>query len=254
VSLWRKTMSKVKFWFRGLCLAGMILAPSVMASDETIPLLEAGTQTYSNVTVTSKTSRYIIVSHAHGMSSIKLKDLSDDVLKQLGYAVEPPPAPKQKPGAVLFATVASDPRFKGIQEKVAQEAQDRLRELGPQFLMGILAGLGVLYLFACYCCMSICKKVGQEPGVLVWLPILKVFPMLRAAGMSGWWFIALLLPVLFPVAAVLWCVKICQARGKSGWLGVLLLLPLTNIFTFLYLAFADGASEKEATSGRITFD
>ena len=106
------------------------MAPSVLAGEETIPLLEAGTQTFSNVTVTSKTSRYIIVSHSQGMSSIKLKDLSDDVLKQLGYAVEPPPPPKPKPGAVLFATVTSDPRIKGIQEKVAQEAQDRLRELG----------------------------------------------------------------------------------------------------------------------------
>src|SRR5207249_4676934 len=115
--------------------------------------------------------------------------------KQLGYAVEPPPAPKPKPGAALLATITSDPRVKGVQEKVVQEAQDRLRELGPQFLMGILAGLGVLYLFACYCAMLVCKKVGQEPGVLVWIPILQVFPMLRAAGMSGWWFVALLLPV-----------------------------------------------------------
>jgi len=248
-------MNNVKIWFRGLCLAGTILlASSVLAGDEIIPSLEVGTQTYSNVTVTSKTSRYIIVSHAQGMSSIKLKDLSDDVLKQLGYAVEPPPAPKPKPGAALLATITSDPRVKEVQEKVVQEAQDRMRELGPQFLMGILAGLGALYLFGCFCAMLICKKVGQEPGVLVWIPIFQVFPMLRAAGMSGWWFVALLLPVISLVATILWCVKICQARGKSSWLGLLLFLPVTNIFTFLYLAFADGASEKEETSGRITFD
>jgi len=72
--------------------------------------------------------------------------------------------------------------------------------------------------------------------------------------MSGWWFVALLLPVISLVATILWCVKICQARGKSSWLGLLLLLPVTNIFTFLYLAFADGASEKEDAPGRITFD
>jgi uncharacterized membrane protein YhaH (DUF805 family) len=102
--------------------------------------------------------------------------------------------------------------------------------------------------------MLICKKIGQEPGVLVWIPILQVFPMLRAAGMSAWWFVALLLPVLSFVATILWCVKICRARGKSSWLGLLLLLPVTNLFTFLYLAFADGSDENEAAPGKITFD
>jgi hypothetical protein len=135
-----------------------------------------------------------------------------------------------------------------MQEKFTQEAQERFRQLDPRLVQGALAVLGLLYLFFCYCSMLICKKTGQEPGVLVWIPIIQTFPLLKAAGMSAWWFL------LVPVATICWCVKICRARGKSSWLGLFLLLPVTNVFTYLYLAFADGGNEKEATPERITFD
>ena len=100
-----------------------------------------------------------------------------------------------------------------------------------------------VYLFYCYCCILICRKAGHPPGVLVWLPLLKLLPMLRAAGMSRWWFLAFFVPVLNLVPAILWCFKIAKARGKSVWIGVLLLFPVTNLFAFLYLAFSDGAAD-----------
>ena len=92
--------------------------------------------------------------------------------------------------------------------------------------------------------MLICRKTGNPPGVLVWVPVLQLFPMLRAAGMSGWWFLAYFVPLLNLVPPILWSLKIAKARGKSVWVGVLLLLPVTNLFAFLYLAFSDGASAK----------
>src|SRR5258708_3901380 len=111
-----KTMSKLEIFCRGvILLAGAILlAPSLVRAQETMAVLEAGSQTYSNVTVTSKTPRYIIVSHAQGLSSIKLKDLSEDVLKQLGYEVAPPVA-KPKP-RFLAPKLALVPRIKEMQE------------------------------------------------------------------------------------------------------------------------------------------
>jgi hypothetical protein len=63
--------------------------------------------------------------------------------------------------------------------------------------------------------------------------------------MSGWWFLALLVPLLNLVASVLWCFNIVKARGKSIWVGVLLLLPVTSPFAFLYLAFSNGAPPDE---------
>ena len=64
--------------------------------------------------------------------------------------------------------------------------------------------------------------------------------MLRAAGMSGWWFLAYFVPLLNLVPLILWPLKIAKARGKSVWVGVLLLLPVINLFAFLYLAFSNG--------------
>src|SRR3954447_6848327 len=86
-----------------VCCPGFILGAALLflttlflRAEETFPVLQVGSQTYSNVTVTSKTSRYIVIMHSQGLTSIKLKELSQEVLHGLGYNVEPPaPAPKK---------------------------------------------------------------------------------------------------------------------------------------------------------------
>ena len=115
---------------------------------------------------------------------------------------------------------------------------------GPALLYAMGGVLLLLHLFQCYCLMLICRKAGHPPGLLVWIPVLQIFPMLRAAGMSGWWVLAFCVPVLNVVAWVLWCLNIAKARGKSVWVGVLLFLPITNLFAFLYLAFSDRMPSK----------
>jgi hypothetical protein len=99
--------------------------------------------------------------------------------------------------------------------------------------------------------MLICQKTGQEPGVLVWLPVFNVFPLLRAAGMSPWWFLASFVPVLNLVAYILWCVNIAKARAKTLWTAIFLLLPLTNLLAFLYLAFSGSGGRKKNENRRI---
>ena len=92
-------------------------------------------------------------------------------------------------------------------------------------------------------------EAGTQPGAIVWLPILQFISLLRAARMSGWWFLALFVPLLNVVIGIVWCFKIAKARGKSAWVGLLLLLPITSFFAFLYLVFSDRApgNEKRAT-------
>jgi len=220
--------------------------------DEKFAVLAAGSETYSNVTVTTKKSKYIMITHAGGMATIKLKDLSKDTLRDLGYVVDPPPKAKSKP-ELLAEQVAADPRIKQLQETARTEIVERWQRLDPRVIQAVLAGVGLLYLFFCYCNMLICKKAGQQPGVLVWIPVLQTFPMLKAAGMSAWWFVLLIVPVTGIIVGILWCVKICKARAKPSWLAVCLLLPVTNLFAYLYLAFADGP-KKDPSQERITFD
>ena len=118
--------------------------------------------------------------------------------------------------------------------------------VGPTLILAVLGIALLIYLFHCYCCMLICRKTGNPPGILVWLPVLQLFPLLRAAGMSGWWFLAYFVPVLNIVAQILWCFNIAKARGKSAWVGrSCCSCPITNLFAFLYLAFSNGASEEE---------
>ena len=233
----------------------LIMVPgTVGAAEEKYNVLQIGTQTYSNVTVTTKAKQYIFLVHSGGMASIKVSQIPPNVLEKLGYA-----APTSKVAsniAVVWAkgeiAKINTPHLKELEKQIGQKWHGKppagLSAMGLVGLRLIFAVLGIvllLYLFQCYCLMLICRKAGHPPGILIWLPVVQVFPMLRAAGMSGWWFLALLVPVLNFVASVLWCLNIAKARGKSVWVGVLLFLPVTNLFALLYLAFSDGASAGE---------
>ncbi len=236
--------ARCSFFGVALCLSS-----SLLGAELTFPSLVVGSQTYSNVTVTSKTPRYVIISHARGMASLKLKDLSEDVLTQLGYKVTPSVAKTQ---SFLPGKIALDPRLKEMGEKGVKQIKEQFQELDPMLLEGTLAGLVLLYFLLSYCGMLICQKAGHSPGGLIWVPVLQIVPLLKAAGMSAWWILLWLVPGINIVAIAFWCAKICKGRGKSAWLGIFLFLPATNLFTFLYLAFADG-EEEEQRPLKITF-
>ena len=231
----------------------------VGATEETFDVLRIGTQLYTNVTVTSKTKTYIFILHAGGMTSIKIVELSDDVREKLGYVV----AEKLKTrtnSAVAWAT-AEVAKLSGTQiGQVRKQLEHKWRtnkSAGVPTLpfllslarsplgLAVLTGFLFLYVFQCYCCRLICQKTGKPPGILIWLPVLQLFPLLRAAGMSAWWLVAYLIPVLNLMAQILWSVNIAKARGKSGWVALFLILPPTSLFAFLYLAFSDGARAPE---------
>lgn len=108
--------------------------------------------------------------------------------------------------------------------------------LGLLFALGI--GLG-LYIFFCYCCKRICEKTGHTPGVLIWIPIVNMLPLLEAAGMAAWMILLMLIPFVNLVIVVMMWAKICQARRKSPWLVLLLLIPLVNVVFIPYLAFSE---------------
>ncbi len=117
-----------------------------------------------------------------------------------------------------------------------------MEESSSSGIGGLIGGLVALvffigvYVFFCYCLKLICEKAGHQPGVLIWIPIVQLVPLLTVAGLPIWFIILLLIPIVgFVVYIVMW-VKICQARGKSGALVILaILLP---IVFFPYLAFS----------------
>jgi hypothetical protein len=243
-------------WLAWLALAVLLIPFRGIAgtADERFDVLQIGTQTYSNVTVTTKAKQYVFLLHSAGMASIKVSQLPPDVLDKLGYAA---PAPKVTTNtAVVWAkreiAKINTPQVRELGKQMEQkwrgQATAKLTAMhltGPALIYVVLGIALLLYLFQSYCFMLICRKTGQRPGILVWLPAVQFFPLLRAAGMSAWWFLGFCVPGLNIVAGVMWCFNIAKARGKSVWVAVLLLLPFTSLFAFLYLAFSNGGSPGE---------
>src|SRR5438552_68822 len=66
------------------------------AADETFATLSVGKTTYTNVTVLNKTRTDVFLSHAHGMASIKVRDLDPSTQIRLGYQLEQPKQTKME--------------------------------------------------------------------------------------------------------------------------------------------------------------
>ena len=207
--------------------------------------LKTETQTYSNVVVTSKTATHIFITHRLGMAGLKVRSLEPAVRKQLGYQ-EQLAAPRRS-GLFLAGEVMIPAQAREVERKLAQFIPRGHEEVIPR-LLPLLApiALGFHLLFS-YCLMLICRKAGTVPGPAVWLPIVQVFPLLRAAKMSGWWFLLALLPMVNLLVFVRWSINMCQIRRKSQWLALFLVLPFTNFFALLYLAFSNGEPKEESS-------
>lgn len=105
-------------------------------------------------------------------------------------------------------------------------------------LIAFVFAVGI-YVFVCYCAKVICEKAGHQPGVLIWIPIANLIPLLTVAKLPIWFIILLLIPLVNVVVGIIMWVKICQARGKPGWLVIMLFIPLINIAFLPYLAFSE---------------
>lgn len=223
------------------------------AIEETFPTLQIGTRVYKNVTVTTKAKNYVFILHSSGMENIKVGDLPEDIRLKLGYV---PDASRSQKTSNWARDRMADFHIGDVkatelnaQKKWHEQSAivfERVRALDHKLCGAILGGLLLLHLCFCFCCMLICQKAGKEPGILIWLPLLQIFPLLRAAGMSAFWAIAYLLVVPGIIAQIIWCFKIASARGKSPLVGFSLLLPVISFFAFLYLAFSESAAAEPA--------
>lgn len=247
-------------WTILFCVLAFATVFSATATDETFPTLTIGDKTFTNVLVLNKTRSDVFISHSKGMASYKVKELPEDVQLKLGYQVEQPRSAKAASKAKEMLKAAdlsrfeADPRLKEIQEQLVAKTREITQKMDPAMKWGILGGVVLVYLVFCGLCCSICMKSATPPASvigLVWLPLLKQIPLLKAAGMSPWWFLANFVPVLPLIMFVVWSFKIAQARGKHVLVGLLLLLPVTNIFAFFYLALS-ASNAPESNSGVIS--
>ena len=228
-------------------------AISTAATEQTFDVLQIGTHTYRNVTVTTKSKKYIFIIHSTGMENIKLADVPPEIRTKLGYdAMASEEASKAGSSSLSSWTKQTVgklhlPQVKEIQRQLRSGGPASLAtiNLGRNFTLVLVGSVVLLYMLICYCGFLICEKTGNRAGVLVWIPVIQLIPLLRAAGMSPAWFLAFLVPLLNIIAQIVWSFNIAKARGKSAWVGFLLVLPLTSLFAYLYLAFSKDEPKEE---------
>lgn len=70
-----------------IALAALVLitAGDVLAADEHLAVLKVGSDVYSNVTVTAVSATHLSFTHAQGMGSVKLKNLSPELQQRFHY-------------------------------------------------------------------------------------------------------------------------------------------------------------------------
>jgi thioredoxin-related protein len=70
---------------QGFIVFSLIAAVWAVRADEKLPVLEAGSEVYSNVTVTTVTATDIYFTYAGGMANVKLNQLDPALQKHFGY-------------------------------------------------------------------------------------------------------------------------------------------------------------------------
>jgi hypothetical protein len=251
---------------------------------EPVPSVSIGGVVYSNVAIISLSSKTLTFSHTRGMASVNSQKLTDAELIALKLMEPAPVATTTATNTFLLGTNGFD--FRNVLTEHGGNAGSFVNNLlaDEEGLKNLLLEYGVtvpmligiacaMYLFVCLCLLFICAKTERPSRILVWIPVLQMFPAYRAANMSPIWFRllmidillragvvacavggylhsmpqALLLPVLLLFAAlslvhllgwVIFCFKICVARHKSPLWGLFMLFPVTQPPTLAYLAFS----------------
>jgi hypothetical protein len=249
-------MSRLLWLVLSLVCASVTAKPGEMTlgdKEQKFPVLQTKTGAYTNVTVTKKTKDWIFIMHSAGVCNVKASDLSTEARIALGYEVPPSANGVEiKADGDASASAAKLPHV-SLEEvkKFAADWRQNRKEKTAQLRAYIAANsvmvcsiLGIwlaVHIITSALFWMICRKTHISPGPLVWVPVLQLIPLLRAANMSRGWFFAFLIIPFNIIAMIVFSVKIVKSRGKSPWVAFLLIMPPTSAIAFLYLAFSSSA-------------
>ncbi|HMJ90063.1 MAG TPA: hypothetical protein VK530_09615 [Candidatus Acidoferrum sp.] len=278
----------------------MAIAISTQAA-ELIPSLQVGQNSYSNVMVREVAERSVTISHTRGMATLSIDKMTRKEKENLRL-IEPLPEAPPKVAVTLSefnsgeltrslrgldlirspedrSRVATQAMQFAAQFETPEGVRQLLQSVPPPRLVNLVAPLAA-YLLLSMCFVVICAKAGKPSPVLAWLPVLQAIPLFRAAKMSPFWAIALIVNTLlnltlFALAAtrgvsqrvliisgwvilgllvihaigwIIWSFKISAARGKSPFVGFLLLLPGINLLALVYLTASNGGNSTNSSA------
>jgi len=84
---------------------------------------------------------------------------------------------------------------------------------------------------------KIFEKAGEK-GWKVLIPLYNTYTLFRIAGRNGWWMLALLVPLLNIVVAIMLALDLAKHFGKSAWFAIFGLILFPYIGS-LMLAFGE---------------
>jgi len=102
----------------------------------------------------------------------------------------------------------------------------------------IISLLVYLYMVVCLICLA--DKLGRsEYGILLFIPIMNLYFLLKIADLNGLLLILFCIPVLNYFLLAFCFMRISAFLGKSPWLGLGMFVPIVNLVIMGYLAFFD---------------
>jgi hypothetical protein len=248
---WNLVLGRLRCWFVLTFWVGIGLVQA-LGADEYLPSLTIGGNTFSNVTIMSRTLTHVSFKHSGGFASVKMATLTADEQIQLGYTPPPPPKSAMDYTKDYTATYTKqfeewvgDPRVQKIVEEIQTEVDRIIKQKDTTLIYPAIGGVVCIYLLFCLAVVKICKKTTVRPGLWAWLPGFQFISLFKAAGMSPWTYLLLYIPPINLIVMIVWGFKICRTRQKPTALGFLLMpfmIPI-NILVFFYLAFS---SQKRA--------
>ena len=220
-------MQRLRPW-----LAFLVVAQTLMSFSATgalhMPTFTAGTNTYTNVTVTASKGGRVLVDHGRGMASVRVRDLDLDVQQQLVDAglvnpmvakeiekdIAKRDAAKKRAertfsgtaGGLTLENAETTPVARLLSAQLEQQAAKtdfkfNLEWLTGRFGQAIVTGISAAgFLFAIlrwFLFYRICKNATGQGSFLVFVPLFRWIPLADAAGISKRW---LLVPVLAATA------------------------------------------------------
>ena len=107
------------------------------------------------------------------------------------------------------------------------------------FLFMLVCSLAI-YVFYSYCLKRIVEKCGEQPGAIIWVPILQMIPLFRIAKMNPWLILLLLVPLANLIVLIMVWVNVLRVLGRDPVMVIVLLL-----FGFIYIPILAFSSDRK---------
>ncbi|MEP6995311.1 MAG: DUF5684 domain-containing protein [Acidobacteriota bacterium] len=106
------------------------------------------------------------------------------------------------------------------------------------FLFFMVFGLAI-YLFYSYCLKRIVEKCGEQPGLIIWIPILQMLPLFRIAKMNPWLILLMFIPLANLIVAVMVWLGVLKVLGRDP-----LMVVVALVFGFIYIPYLAFSSDR----------